>query len=427
MRRFLFVHILVVMISVMCAPILAYSQGGGLTWWDHSNPPRNKYIDELVPQYKKANPGVSIEYHHFPMTPFHKKLAVALSTKTAPDMFTLLDLTFTPLVEKKTLAHVHPEWLGYKSLEDMKAAYLPGALDGWMYEGKLYGIPFSSSTFSLYLRMKDFREAGLDPDKDYPRTWDDLLRLGQKLVKRDASGRITHEGFDFAMHSSTWTMWQMEPMIRQFGGSVLDASGKKCVANSPAGVKAFQFRVDLVYKYKISDPTVSFATNSLPAQDLVQGQVSMFITHPGSVAQFGPEIMKGLKVVPFPQADPSKRTTTTYAFAFGINPDISPDRQKAVHEFSRFLLKDPKAWLGHTAYPVPLKGFLDIPGVRQHPYIDVFIQDISAGRFVTRSAKFLEIADAMHRAMQRVVLNRVAPKQSLDQACKEIDAALAKP
>jgi hypothetical protein len=32
----------------------------------------------------------------------------------------------------------------------------------------------------------------------------------------------------------------------------------------------------------------------------------------------------------------------------------------------------------------------------------------------------------MHRAMERVVLKNEDPKTSLDQACKEIDAALAK-
>jgi maltose-binding protein MalE len=69
---------------------------------------------------------------------------------------------------------------------------------------------------------------------------------------------------------------------------------------------------------------------------------------------------------------------------------------------------------------------LEIPGVKQHPYIDVFVQDVSAGRPMTRSEHYLEIADAMHRAVQRIVLNRVDPKRSLDQACQEIDQALSK-
>ena len=58
----------------------------------------------------------------------------------------------------------------------MKKAYLPGALDGYIDNGKLYAVPPIASVFSLYINKKHFQEAGLDPDKDYPRTW---LRPGR--------------------------------------------------------------------------------------------------------------------------------------------------------------------------------------------------------------------------------------------------------
>ena len=92
-------------------------------------------------------------------------------------------------------------------------------------------------------------------------------------------------------------MWYFNTMIRQYGGEVLDAAGKKCTANSDAGVNAMKVRAMYVQEYKISDPTVSFATNALPADDLPKGHVSMFITHAGSVAQFGPDVMKDMNPV----------------------------------------------------------------------------------------------------------------------------------
>jgi hypothetical protein len=64
---------------------------------------------------------------------------------------------------------------------------------------------------------------------------------------------------------------------------------------------------------------------------------------------------------------------------------------------------------------------------RKTRYLDVFINDLSTGSYVTRTPYFIEISDAMHRAMERVVLKNEAPQASLDQACKEIDAALVKP
>ena len=96
---------------------------------------------------------------------------------------------------------------------------------------------------------------------------------------------------------------------------------------------------------------------------------------------------------------------------------------------SGFVIKDPKTWYERTAYPYPYKNFLELPGIdeaRRTRYLDVFINDISNGRYLQRSPKILEFNQAIHRAMERVVLRGEDCKKSLDQACREIDAALAK-
>ena len=424
MRRFLTVCLLVAA-AVALGGHAASAQKMKLVWWEHSNPPHNNLSNELVAQFNRANPDAEVAYEFFAMTPFFKKLAVAVSTKTAPDMFTVFSTLMPSLIEKKGIAPLNVQWLGYSSLDEMKKAYLPGALDGYIYGGKLYAVPILAQTMSLYLNKKHFREAGLDPDKDYPRTWDDIARVGKKLVKFEG-GRMTREAFDFAMISSAWTMIQMEPIIHQYGGSILDPSGKKCVVNSEAGVKAMNVRASFARVHKISDPAVTVATHALPASDMSAGRVSMFITHPGSVAQFGPALMKDVKVVAHPQLDPAKPVTATYGFALSVNPDIPPGKQKRVHDLIRFVSADPKKWLDRVGTVNPRGGFLDIPGVRDQPYIDVFVKDISTARHLTRSPKYSEIADAMHRAMERVVLKGEDSKKSLDQACRDIDRALAK-
>jgi multiple sugar transport system substrate-binding protein len=411
--------------ALLCGSALAQNN---ITWWEHSNPPHNNYSKELVADWNAKNPKTPVQYEFFAMTPYFQKLTAALSTRSAADMFTVIDNLMPSYTAKNTLAPIHPEWLGYKNLDDMKTHYLPGSLDGYMYQGKLYGVPMIAAVVSLYINRKHFIEAGLDPDKDYPRTWEDIGRIGKKLVRMDGN-KMTREGFDFAMHSSTWTMWYFNSIIRQYGGEVLDASGKKCTANSEAGVNAMKVRAMFVQE-KISDPTVSMATNALPADDLPKGQVSMFLTHAGSVAQFGPEVMKDMKVVPYPQVNPQKPVSPVYGFALAVNPQIPEAKQKLVHDLIKFVVKDPKGWYEKTAYPYPANNFLALPGIedaRKTRYLDVFMQDVKNGRFVQRSPQIMEINEAIHRAMERVVLKGENPKASLDQACKEIDTALAQP
>lgn len=416
--------LLVVAMSILLAPGAGLAQTK-LIWWEQANPPENEYARELAARWNRANPNATVTHEAFPMTPFFKKLTVAISTKTAPDLFRLTDFLLPGLVEKNGVAALNPQWLGFPSLEAMKAGYLPGTLNGYIYDGKLYAVPVYAQTMSLFLNRRHFEEAGLDPDKDYPRTWADVARVGKRLVKVEG-GRTVREGFKFAMISSTWTLMQGEPILHQFGARILDPTGKKCVVNSEAGVKAMRLRASFALEHKIEDPTVTAATNPLPANDLAMGRVSMFITHPGSVAQFGPEKMKDLKVVPHPRLEADKPNTVSYGFALAMNADLPPERQKVVHELMRFVVRDPKEWLERVGTINPHRGVLEIPGVRNHPYIDVFVGDVSAGQPMTRSPQFLEIADAMHRAVQRIVLNRVDAKRSLDQACQEIDQALSK-
>ena len=208
------IRVVVVLIGLVMAfgPSPALAQGVKLTWWEHANPPHNAYSKDLVAEYNKGGHGASVEYEVFPMTPFFKKLTVAISTKTAPDMFTVTDFLLPSLVAKKGVAPLNPQWLGYQSLEDMKAAYLPGALNGYIYDGKIYAVPVIAQTMSLYLNRRHFEEAGLDPEKDYPRTWDDLARVGKKLVKSLADMKGLRLRSPGPQQTSLLRSWGVSPL-----------------------------------------------------------------------------------------------------------------------------------------------------------------------------------------------------------------------
>src|SRR5262245_63260727 len=69
----------------------ANAQQTSITWWEHSNPPHNNYSKELVADWNKKHANMPVVYEFFAMTPYFKKLSAALSTKSAADMFTVID------------------------------------------------------------------------------------------------------------------------------------------------------------------------------------------------------------------------------------------------------------------------------------------------------------------------------------------------
>ena len=99
-----------------------------------------------------------------------------------------------------------------------------------------------------------------------------------------------------------------------------------------------------------------------------------------------------------------------------------------MHDVIKFVTKDPKAWYDRTAYPYPSKNFLELPGMeeaRRASYVDVFIHDLSNGRFVQRSPQISRSTKPSTGRWSAWSLRDEDPKASLDQACMEIERALA--
>ncbi len=66
-----------------------------------------------------------------------------------------------------------------------KSKFVPTLLNGWTYDGKLYGIPYDTSTSMLSINTGLWAAAGL---KDYPKTMDDLKAAAKALTKDDVKG-----------------------------------------------------------------------------------------------------------------------------------------------------------------------------------------------------------------------------------------------
>ena len=63
--------------------------------------------------------------------------------------------------------------------------------------------------------------------------------------------------------------------------------------------------------------------------------------------------------------------------------------------------------------------------MRQFPDVDEIIKAIDNGIFLPRTLVFNELADAMHRAVQKIMLTNADIKTALDDAAAEVDRATA--
>ncbi len=157
----------------------------------------------------------------------------------------------------------HDQW------PTLKQDFYPGSLQDSSWQGDFYGIPWRVDIRPMIYRTDFLKEAGFDAPPD---TWEDIIKIGQALTKRDANGNVTQWGFNPA--SAIDPAQTVLPYYWEAGGEMMSADGKTATINNQAMRQALQFLQDLVWKYKITSPEI-FEKSADPLTDFASGKLAM--------------------------------------------------------------------------------------------------------------------------------------------------------
>jgi multiple sugar transport system substrate-binding protein len=401
-----------------------------LSFWTFDNPQQRPWLDKRIKLFTAQNPNVKVDFQWFPFGDLGKKLSVGFATGTAPEGFVSQDWLMPVWLDKGLIAPLDVTRLGYSSFAAFADDFAPAFVKGATQNGKVFGYPLWFYGYCNYLNAKHFNEAGLDADKDWPKTWEQLGEVAKRLTVKDGS-KFARQGFKFAMHAAPWTMIQFNPILIQCGGAWFDANGK-CTVNNAAGVKAMTIRASIARQYGAEDPADSIATNPLPQLDWFKERVAMFFCHPippTLIAAQNPKMASETyyREVQYPGVEPGKGYSSTYGFNLVVNAQAPRDKQEVLHDLYRFVMSDPiDCWKDTAPFTMARKsGWVDSPLVKSFPHMEEFIKSRDQGVFLPRTLVYNELADAMHRAVQKIMLNNADIKSALDDAAAEVDRATA--
>jgi multiple sugar transport system substrate-binding protein len=392
-------------------------------WW-HEYAPFTEYVYELIDRYQKLHPNVSIEAVVASQADVNQKMTVALASGTGPNVIDQDISFFASFYDKGVLEPIDLDVFGGASLSDMNREYIGDVLEGVSFGGNIYGLPYQTNSMSYVHNLHVYKEVGLDFESDHPRSWEDMKRVGAKLKKVEG-GKTIRKGYDFPYQSQRWQLQAYQPMVEQFGGTILSADKARSNLNERPAVNALQLWEEVT---KVAgDPNYALATASDPNVDFIDSRTSIWYTGPWATNQLKDRFgmpYEDWAFTTMAQLDPKNPRTMRYGFTWGINEDKAALDKKVSWDFVRFMLAKPEEWLQKASFIQPRSGLLETETAKNFPYIDVHLKDVETASWYVRSVHTNEIVQIVGRAIERVIFQGVGVKESLDMADAEAEKIL---
>ena len=419
---------LTVSIAIAQAPTIPELKGKNLeiSLWTHEDANRAIIEKRYIEEFKAANPSLTIQYVAYPSGKISETMATAFAANKGPDIFNLAITSAYTYIGNGRVAPVDYRILGEKDAVDLADRYLPEMLDPVTQDGHIYGLPLEITNMALYVNRKIFRDAGLNPDKDWPKTWEDVMSLSEKIVKRNGQ-IITRRGFDFRYAANLTTML---PMVEQLGGQLISKDGKTAIIGDEAWLKVLQYCKDFGPAGKnLGSPTYTAARTQF---DLDKNEIAMSISGLYQEARMkaaNPAFYdsKEWMVVPFPQwKDAKRRVTTNYSgHYYMVNAQSSKLEQTASWALVNYMLSHGDEYLDKVAIVQPSKKLIDSAFYKAIPYSDVFAKDFDAAKIVYLGKMSSKIDTMLKTAFESVMVSGVDPKKALEKLKTDANAALA--
>lgn len=385
-----------------------------LTFWTHEDPNRTEIEEQYIKEFEASHPNITIERVTQSSTKIQELILTAFAANQGPDIFNMSIEDEYAYIANGRVAPVDPVAAGYGSMDSLVGSYLAGSLDPVTLNGNVYGLPLELTNWSLYINKKVFADAGLDADKDYPKTWEEMAEVSEKLVIRDGD-IITRRGFDFRY---PYYLVSMVPMVEQLGGQLISDDGKKAIVGDEAWLSFLEYmQMWGPNGNNLGSPTYKNARKlfNKDNNDIAMAMTGLY--QQGRIRADNEEFYNSGEwmVVPFPTFENAVNDTAGcyYGHYYMVNGQKSEANQKAAWEFIGYMLSHGEEYLKKVNIIQPTNELLESDTYKNMPYSDVFSQDMERGHVVYFGEESAKLQELIKGAVESVMLSGVAPEKAL--------------
>ncbi|THD37490.1 MAG: extracellular solute-binding protein [Sphingomonas sp.] len=371
-------------------------------------------IGDLIPQFERENPGVTVRVQQLPFTAAHEKLLTGFVGDAMPDLAQLGNSWV-------------PEFAALGALEPLDARvaatpaiprgdYFPGIWDSNVIDGKLYGVPWYVDTRLLFYRRDLLTKAGFDHP---PRDWAEWQR--QMAAIKHLVGPSKYAVF--------LPLNEYEPLeiLGLQSPHPMVTDGVRANFRSPGFRKALGFYLGLM-----QGGLAPVAANTEIASvwdEFDRGFFSFYITGPWQIGEFkrrlpadhqaewmtapmpgpdGPGVSNagGSSLVVFKSS--AKKDAAWKLVAYFSRPDV----QVRFHDLTGDL--------------PPRKSVWATPALANDPYAKAFGEQLTRVRATPKVPEWERIGDEIKIVGEKAARGQLTAEQASDELDKRADEILAK-
>jgi multiple sugar transport system substrate-binding protein len=396
---------------------LAHAEQVTVKMWMHEHPPRIAIDKAIIAEFEKANPEVKVDYAVIAVSEFTTKLLTAFASGSGPDLFNQSVVQVAQYYNSRVLAPIDYAAMGYADEKALTGDYLTG-FEGIRFAGKLYGVPTEVSNYACYINNTIWRAAGLDPNRDFPGTWEEMPAVAEKLTLRDPNGTPRRRGFDFDWPSLPAYWLTLSTMMNQRGANLFDEAAYKATFDGPDAEHVLRYLVDWVNKYKLGGPQYTDTRTDFLAGNLAT-DCSFGIW--GIPQMHDAKLDYTVKPLPRFAGGKSDNGYNAYAYYMMVNARSSTAVQKAAWKLARFYTDHAVELFTGAGLFVPRQ---DVLAKTTDAESQVFLTELTNARFAPRVVGYNQIVDILVRGRDAMMQGGQPIASVLPQMNDDMNAVL---
>lgn len=387
----------------------AGQQGVTITYWQYFFESKIKLVDQLIQEFQAQNPGIRVVHENFPYDAYNQKVASAVPAGQGPDVINLF-YGWVPLyVDSGYLQPLPADAFPATAIE---RDFVP-MIKNSKFDGKYWALPTAVRSLALFYNMDLLRAAGYTRP---PATWEEFAMMAERTTVRDASGRITTEGFGVAPAGQDHHLIR-EVLFRQWGVAPYSADGRRVTYATAKGAAALKWYTDLITQRKAG--VIDFFPGGNGYRDaFMAGRAAMIVDGSFAIASIRSRTKAGWGVTVLPRVSAGGEASNFGSYwVHGLTTRAQGARRDAAIKFLRFLTSEDvqRRWLQQVGELPASRRLLNDASLTADPIIGPFIQGLASARatfFIDETAQRQVIVDAVNE----VVVNNKSPMQALQEA-----------